>query len=313
MVAYNPIFSESYVRSALGDELEVIWGAAVNDYKRYDLSYKKVFEQRSTHKKMIELLTRKTLGYGNTAYEGVARNYDTTKELWTTRTYMTYHQSNYIVTWQTLKALTKNQLMKNLILSSAERALSLQMKKDMIHGIFINNYDSATQVFGDLTPIASTTQPNGDGTTFSNLASAASSVNEASIEAGIKVLRKLVDSGGKSIMPNPKYIYSGTDLEFDALRLLETEFALGSDSNTINTINRGKYLPGGHVMSPHIANDRSFALITDVPDGLITFTNQEAIFGTNPVPGRPDTEFTAFDAYAPTIGNKRVIYMYPRG
>lgn len=307
------IVSQDVLRALLGQEtIDMVWGAGADEYKRGEMAYKKVFDQKNTTKQLVELLVHKALPYGGEISEGADRVHNKMYQLWITNIYMQYYQSNYIVTWQTLNHLTKMQIIKNLLTGTKERAMSLQMKKDRVHGIFLNNYDLSTQVFGDGKPIGSTTQPNGDGSTFSNLSTASASVNEVSIEAAVKVLRKYVDTGGKAIMPSPDCILSGTDLEFDVARLLQTEYTLGTNNNDKNIISSNKYIKKGHIMSPHIANDGSFFICTDVPNGLTTFTFKEPIFDMLPVPGKYDTEFTALDAYVPAIGDKRSIYVYPR-
>jgi len=207
--------------------------------------------------------------------------------------------------------LPAKAIVKTVLKGVAERAQALKMKKDRAALSLLNNYSTSTQTFGDGLTLGSTAHLTGDGTTYSNLAAAAADINEQSVEAAIKVLRTYTDPAGKFIQANVKNIVSGTNLEFDGQRLLETEYTLGTNFNDKNIISTQKYIPGGHLISPHLNNDASWFLVTDVPDGLVTFTAQEPMFDMRPLANTYDTEFTSIDAYVSTSGDARGVYIYP--
>lgn len=308
------MFTTDFLRTLLGeDTIGLINGFAANAYRRAPIVYDKVSEQKKTTLRLVELIVNKTLPYAGLISEGENRQYNKMSQVWKSDIYMQYYQSNYITTWQLLAHLANKAAMtKKILTSTAERALTLAMKKDRSWGDMMNAYDSSAQVYGDGQPIGSTSQLTGDGSTYSNLGSSAADINEFSMEAIVKVIRTWTDTGGKAIQPNPTCIVSGTDLEFDGARLLETEYTLGTNHNDVNVIKSGKYLPDGHYITPHIANDGSWHVITDVPDGLVTFTFQEPMFDMRPVPGTYDTEHTGLAAWVHAIGDKRGVFVSPR-
>lgn len=298
-----------FLRSLLGDTPEAIGGF---EYERFPSVFDKCADQRRTKKRLVELVFHKGLPIAGTIQEGASRSYNKMQQIWKTNAYMQYYQSNYVLTWQLLQHLPAKSIVATVIKGTTERAGALKMKKDKAFADMLNNYDTSSQTFGDGLTLGNSAHLTGDGSTYSNIAAAAADINEQSVEAAVKVIRGFTDPASKPIMPGVKKILSGTNLEFDGQRLLQTEYTLGTNYNDKNIIATQKYIPEGHLISPFILNDGSWHIITDVPDGLVTFTACDPMFDMRPLANTFDTEMTAIDAYVHTSGDARGIYVYPR-
>lgn len=307
------IMHSDFLRVMLGEDTVLgISGLGPKAYAKHDLTYKKVSDQRSTDQKLIEIVAMKGLPVGSVKGEGELLSNNKMSQHYVTRAYVQVFQSNYIATYEALGYLSKAATTKALIKGTAERAESLAIKKDLGFGVLLNNYDTAAITYGDGKVIGATDHPNGDGSTYSNIAAAAASINEASIIAADRVVAQYVDGGGKAIRPNITKLVSGTHLKYDAERLLRTEYALGGDDNDVNLVKSMRMIPGGAVQSPHIANDGSWFLLTDVKDGLITGNWKSPEFGDAPLPRSFDIQFWARESYVHTLHDPKCIYVFPR-
>lgn len=308
------IMHSDFLRVMLGEDTVMsVTGLGPKAYAKHDLTYKKVSDQRSTDQRLVEIVAMRGLPVGSVKGEGEFLSNNKMSQHYVTRAYIQVYQSNYIATYEALGFLSKAAATKAIIKGTAERAESLAIKKDLAFGVMLNNYDTSTVTYGDGKVLGATDHPNGDGSTYSNIASAAASINEASIIAADRVVAQYVDGGGKAIRPNITKLVSGTHLKYDAERLLRTEYALGNNDNDVNLVKSMRMIPGGAHQSPHIANDGSWFLLTDVKDGLITANWKQPEFGDNPVSGNSfDVQFWARDAYVHTMHDPKSIFVFPR-
>lgn len=316
MASGTPIYTTDFLRGLLGQDSltaeNLIAGFGADTYGRFKLTFKEVAMQRETQRPFVEIVMNKSLPMASVLPQGSQRAYNKMSQLWITNLYIQQYQSNYIVTWQLIKTLrSKSQIVAKILESTGERALALSIKKDNAFGQMLNNAESSSQIYGDGLPMCSTAQLAGDGSTYSNLASASADISEYAVETAVKAISQWVDTGGKAVRIRPKMLLGGTDTEFDAARLLQTEYRLGTNYNDKNIVMTNKVIPGGAMQSPHLNNDGSWFLINNVENGLQTHTFQEPMYDMRPANQAYNTEIIAMDAYVHGIGDKRGVYRYP--
>lgn len=316
MATGTPMFTTDFLRALLGQDSlnaeNLIAGFGADAYKRFDLMYKNVAEQFDTERPFVEIVMNKALPMASILPEGAQRTYNKMNQLWITNLYIQEYQSNYIMTWQLIKTLrSKSKIVAKILESTGERALALSIKEDNAFGQMMNAAESSAQVYGDGLPMCSQQQLTGDGSTYSNLAASSADISEYAVEAVWNVVSTWTDSGGKAFMPLFTKLLGGTHTKFDAERLLKTEFRLGTNYNDRNIVESNRLIPGGSVQSPHLSNDGSWFLLTNVKNGLQTHTFLHPEFDLRPTNQAYNSEVIGHTAFVHGIGDKRAVYRYP--
>lgn len=292
-------------------------------FNRYDSIEKKLFAQIKTNNRFHEILTMRSRPLGSTTGEGQQRSHVDVRQLWVHKAWINYFESNIIITDQAKRFMTNKQLLADIVSRSTDAALALAMAKEKAAMDIFNNYDStaAAYLYGSGKGLASTTQKTGDGSTYSNLASAAAQCNETSLEAAQTVIRAYKDTGGKPIKVGMYALLGGFGREFEFARVLDSTMTLGSNFNDPNIINTRKYVKGGDHVSPFFTDDGSWAIITDLntnpasglsSNGVFTATAIDFEMQEHTPDGLYATEICSRMWSVSSVDDQRGAYIYPR-
>lgn len=124
---------------------------------------------------------------------------------------------------------------------------------------------------GDGKELCSTSHPLRPGGTFSNMLATAADLSEAALEDMIILIGNMTDDRGKFCNLSAKKLVIPRALQFEADRILQSEYRTGTDANDINAIVKGKYLPGGSVVNQYLSDNDAWFVLTDADDGLIFY------------------------------------------
>lgn len=300
--------------ASLSKDVDIVAGLA---YKAPKTIYESCSEQKSLDKNFAIIVMNRTLGYATERQEGDNFIYQKPEQLFLYTAYVRHYEVNERITGEALYYLSDKEIVRKVITGTAERARSMKLKQDKSFNDMINDYDNATQTFGDGKTLGAIDHLTGDGSTFSNIASSAASPTELTLEAILNQISKWKDTGGKYVDIQATKVIGGIERRFEFERMLETERDLDTNVNNRNIINlkRGKYLPQGFEVDPHFglsSTDLSWAVLTNVPDGFMTFNSMPAEFGMYPISESYDKAFTARAGWVHTVGDYRCVYISPR-
>lgn len=131
---------------------------------------------------------------------------------------------------------------------------------------------AATMQYGDGVSLANTAHPLGRGGTYSNMLSVGAPLSEASLEQLCIQIQKTVDDANTIISLQPRKLIVTPESEYEACRILKSDYRVGTPNNDINALKyRGK-LPEGFVINHFMPNNTQFwGIKTDAENGLIYF------------------------------------------
>lgn len=145
---------------------------------------------------------------------------------------------------------------------------AIQQTREVVCASVLNNgfNTSFTQNGGDGKPLFSTSHPLVDGSgNFKNTPTTAADLTQASVEQMGIDLGNLVDDRGRNIMVKPKKMIIPVDLQFQAQKVLKTEYEVDSGNNTINPV-QGMM---DFTVVPYLTDTDAWFVTTSVPDGLV--------------------------------------------
>lgn len=127
-----------------------------------------------------------------------------------------------------------------------------------------------TEVGGDGVAMCSTAHPI-DGETLANRPSTDLSLNESAIESGLTQIRGFKDNAGLKIFARGKCLVVPPALEWNAIRLTQTELRPGTANNDVNATKSVRALPEGYMVMDFLTSPTSWFITTD-KKGLLHLT-----------------------------------------
>jgi hypothetical protein len=141
-------------------------------------------------------------------------------------------------------------------------------------GVLNAGFDAAV-TGADGQPLFSTAHPNAgsSGGTQSNRPAVAADLTQTSLEAAIIAVRDFRDENGQRIMIQPKKLVVSNSDFFNATKILQTEYKVGSADNDVNVISGlGLEL----VVTTYLTDPDAWFLVTDAANGLTFYRRRPA-------------------------------------
>lgn len=113
----------------------------------------------------------------------------------------------------------------------------------------------------------------GTGGTLSNTAATAADLTQTSLEQAVIDISNWTDDQGNKMLCKPRKLIVPTAYTFQARKILETQYEVGSADNDKNIL---ATMPIEPIVSPYLTDDDAWYLTTDCMDGLKFFTRREA-------------------------------------
>lgn len=154
---------------------------------------------------------------------------------------------------------------------------SLRQTEETVATSILNNGFSSSYTGADGQPLFSASHPLVAGGTFSNQPSTASDLSQTSIEQAIIDIMGFVDDQGLKINIEPKMLIVPRQENFNAMKILGTQYEVGSANNTINPIYSDVKL--NLVVTTFLTDADAWFIKTNASDGLKFFTRREAELG----------------------------------
>lgn len=204
--------------------------------------------------------------------DGAPLTYDVAQEGWSAR----YTQNEKALGFSVTEQCVEDELYLNIVPKMAMHLKkSFVVTKNIEGADVFNNAFDATVTGGDGVSLCNTAHPltGPSGGTFSNMLAVGADISEAALEDMLMAIGNLIDERGKPCnLRARKLIVSnrGGD-QFEAARILQSEYRTGTADNDINAIVKNKYIPEGFVDSQFLTDDDRFFILTDCKDGLKYF------------------------------------------
>jgi len=158
-------------------------------------------------------------------------------------------------------------------------AFSLRQTKEILGANVYNRAFNSSYTGGDGQPLGSASHPNIAGGTWSNMPSVSADISEAALEQATIDLQKYTNDRGLRIAVRPKKLIVPVDLDYEANKIMRTEYEVGTANNTVNLV-RSRF-PGGVVINHYLTDTDAWYIMTDVPNGMKYFSRQDDSFDSD--------------------------------
>ena len=244
-----------------------------NQHKK---EYTELFEVRSSRRAWEELVGHSTLGLPVQKSEGAAVTYDSFQQGFVSRfTHVDYALGVVI---------TKNMVADDLydVVGKARVKLlarSFNHLPEVLGGNVYNRAFNTSYTGGDGKPLIANDHPKISGGTWSNRPTVYADISEAALEQAIIDIGKYTDDRDMKFACRAQKIIVPVDLDFEANKIMKTEYEVGTANNTVNLV-RSRF-PAGVMIAHWVdADTDAWFIKTDADDGLIHFERQGTNFAT---------------------------------
>jgi hypothetical protein len=293
-------------RSQLVKELEPGLNALFGlEYNRYDNEHTEIYATESSDRAFEEEVMLSGFAGAPVKQEGAMVVFDQANEAFTAR----YSHETIALAF----AITEEAIEDNLYDKLAGRytralARSMSNTKQVKAAAVLNRAQVTTATGGDGVPLIANNHPLATGGTFSNVLAVAADLNETSLEQSLIDIAGFVDERGLKIALSGRKMIIPKELQFTAERIMKSPLRSGTADNDINAIMNMGMVPEGYRVNHFLADNDSFFLLTDVPNGLKHFvrspikTAMEGDFDTGNV------RFKARERYSFGFSDPRCIF-----
>ena len=293
-------------RSQLVKELEPGLNALFGlEYNRYDNEHAEIYATESSDRAFEEEVMLSGFAGAPVKQEGAMVVFDQANEAFTAR----YSHETIALAF----AITEEAIEDNLYDKLAGRytralARSMSNTKQVKAAAVLNRAQVTTATGGDGVPLIANNHPLATGGTFSNVLAVAADLNETSLEQSLIDIAGFVDERGLKIALSGRKMIIPKELQFTAERIMKSPLRSGTADNDINAIMNMGMVPEGYRVNHFLADNDSFFLLTDVPNGLKHFvrspikTAMEGDFDTGNV------RFKARERYSFGFSDPRCIF-----
>lgn len=237
------------------------------EYNRYEQEHTEIYSEYGSERSFEE--DQKITGFGNAPVktEGAATLFDTAQEGYTTRYTMETISMGFALTQEAFEDNLYDSLSARYV---KELARSMANTKQIKAAAVLNN-GFTTFTTGDAVTLYSTSHPLVNGGTLSNRPSVAVDFNETSLEAATIQIGKWTDDRGKLINARVRKMIAPIDLQYTAIRVLETQLQPGTANNDVNAIRTSAAVPEGFAVNHYLTDPDAWFLLTDVSEGFKYF------------------------------------------
>jgi Mu-like prophage major head subunit gpT len=278
------------------------------EYNKYEAQHKEIYDTENSDRSFEEETKLSGFSAAPVKSEGQAIAYDNAQEAWTAR----YNHETIAMGF----SITEEAMEDNLYDSISARytkalARAMMYTKQVKAAALLNNAFSGSTTYGDGVSLCSTAHPLVSGGVNSNRPSIGVDLNETSLENAVISIAAWTDERGLLIAAKPKKLVIPPALQFVATRLLKTEGRVGTTDNDINALKNNGAIPGGYTVNNYLTDTNAWFLLTDIPNGLKTFTRTALKTSTDGDFDTGNTRYKARERYSFGCSDPLGIYGSP--
>ena len=278
------------------------------EYAKYEAQHKEIYETENSDRSFEEETKLSGFSAAPVKNEGQAIAYDNAQEAWTAR----YNHETIAMGF----SITEEAMEDNLYDSLSARytkalARAMMYTKQVKAASLLNNAFNGATTYGDGVSLCSTSHPLVSGGVNSNRPATAVDLNETSLENAVIGIAAWTDERGLLIAAKPKKLVIPTALQFVATRLLSTTGRVGTADNDVNALKNNGAIPGGYTVNNYLTDTNAWFLLTDIPNGLKTFTRTALKTSTDGDFDTGNTRYKARERYSFGCSDPLGIYGSP--
>ncbi len=275
-------------------------------YDEFPVEYSKIFDKRTSRKNFEEDVSVSSFGLALQKPEGAAISYDTEQQGFVDRYTHVVYGLGFIIT----KEMVEDDLYDVVGERKAQGlAFSMRQTKEIIGANILNRAFNTSYTYGDGKALLVSDHPNVAGGTWSNILATAADLSEAALEQATIDIQKYTNDRGLRIAVMPKQLIIPVDLDFEANKIMQTEYEVGTDNNTVNLV-RSRF-PGGIVKNHYLTDADAWFIKTNVPNGMTYFERRGDAFGQDDDFDTDNARFKATGRYSFGCSDKKSIYGTP--
>jgi len=272
-------------------------------YAEYATEYDKIFEVEKSTKQFEIDMSVSSFALAIQRGEGAAVSYDTEQQGFQEKYTHVEFALGFIIT----KIIYDDDQYDIVGKRKAQvLAMAARQTKETFHANILNRAFNTSYVYGDGKELCNSVRPNIRGGTWSNIIATAADISEAALEQACIDISKYTDDRGSRIMVKPQKLIVPTDLDFEANKIMRTEYQVDSNNNTVNLV-RSRF-PGGVCINNYLTNTTQWYIITDVKDGMKYFERRADTFTFDDDFDTDNAKYKFTTRYSFGASEKRAIY-----
>ena len=282
-----------------------IYGKA---YAEHGVEYTGLFDEFKSSKAFEEDLGVSSFGLAQTKDEGGSISYDEENQAFLTRYNHVVYGLGFVITREMVE---DDQY--GVVGDRRSRALAFSMRqtKETVGANVYNRAFNSSYTGGDGVEMCSDAHLNHAGGTWSNELATPADLSEASLEQACIDIMKFTNDRGLKISVMPQSLIVPTDLVFEAERILQTPYRVGTGDNDINALKQMGKFPGGVKVNHYLTDPDAWFLRTNVQDGLKCFNRRAMGFAIDNDFDTENAKFKATERYAFGWTDPRAIFGSP--
>jgi len=281
--------------------LNKIYGKAYDEHK---VEWTDLFDEFTSRRAWEEDLSISSFGLARVKGEGEAIEYDTERQGYLQR----YSHVVYALGFSITKEMFEDDLY-DVVGERRARGLAFSMRqtKETIAANVYNRAFTSTYAFADGKELLATDHPNVAGGTWANELATSADLSEASLEQACIDIMKYTNDRGLKIAVRPTKMIVPVDLWPEATKLLETQYEMGTNNNTISIV----YKKFPLIVNHYLTDSDAWFLRTDVSDGMKYFQRREDRFDMDNDFDTENAKFKATARYSFGATDPRGLYGSP--
>ncbi len=266
-----------------------------NMYNRFAPEYSEIFDMDKSNMNFEEDVNVHGFGLGVVKPEGEAVSYDTMQQGFLKRYVHIVYALGFIITRE---AIEDNLYMKLAKSNSEALAESMRQVKETVAANVLNRAFNSSYVGADGLELCSTAHLLSKGGTFSNELATAADLSEASLEQALIDIAGFVDDASLKMQARGRKLIVPRQLEFEAQRILQSEYQNDTANNAVNVLMKGRYLPEGMCINHYLTDEDAWFIKTDVPHGMRHFERRALMIDNDTEFDTDNMKFKASERYS---------------
>lgn len=282
-----------------------IYGKA---YDEHQVEYTGLFDEYKSSKAFEEDLGVSSFGMAMTKDEGGSISYDEENQAFLTRYNHVVYGLGFVITREMVE---DDQY--GVVGDRRSRALAFSMRqtKETVAANVYNRAFNSSYTGGDGKEMCATDHLNHAGGTWSNELATSADLSEASLEQACIDIMQYTNDRGLKISVMPQSLIIPTQLAFEAERILQTPYRVGTADNDINALKQMGKFPGGVKVNHYLTDSDAWFIKTNVQDGLKCFNRRAMGFSIDNDFDTENAKFKATERYAFGWTDPRAIFGSP--
>lgn len=268
-------------------------------WKSWEPQWVRIFETMDSERAFEEMVGQSGFGLPHVKPEGQGIDYDSAEQGHIARFRPDVWALGFVITKE---AVTDDLYGVQSNLKSNALVRSMRVSKEMNAANILNRGFDPAYTMGpdhDGRPLFAVDHPTGPyGADYSNMLAVPADLSEASLEQAMIQINGYTDNRGLQISAQPQELIIPRQEQFNASRILDSEYRSGGSLNDTNAIRQNGYLPGGFHVNQYLTDPNAWFLKTTVPYCLIHYSRWGMEFSADNSFDTMNAKYKAVERYS---------------